>query len=145
MNSENRRRLRIAIIEDEALVALQMEDHLTDAGHEVVGTADTLVEAIALIEETRPDLALVDIQLAEGASGIEVARELNERGIPCVFATGNCPGSDRADALGCLHKPFNHIQLVGAVTAVSAVLNGGTAELPKAMHLYERQLPRSPD
>ncbi len=38
------KQLRIAIIEDEALVALEMEDHLTDAGHEVVGIADTLEE-----------------------------------------------------------------------------------------------------
>ena len=130
--------LRIAIIEDEALVALEMEDHLTDAGHEVVGIADTLQDAIDLIKETRPDLALVDIQLAEGCSGLDVARELNAHGVPCVFATGNCPGEDRDDALGCLHKPFNHIQLLGAVTAANAVLAGEEATLPREMHLFRR-------
>ena len=129
--------LRIAIIEDEALVALEMEDHLTSAGHEVVGSADTLEEAIALIEETRPDLALVDVQLAEGSSGLDVVRELTARGIPCVFATGNCPGERRDDALGCLHKPFSHIQLVGAVGAATSVLNGDKpSDLPREMHLY---------
>lgn len=138
MQHDNKHRLRIAIIEDEALVALEMEDHLTDAGHDVVGTADTLAEAIALIEQTRPDLALVDIQLAEGSSGLDVAKELNARGIPCLFATGNCPGQDRDDALGCLHKPFNHIQLLGAVTAADAVLKGETTDLPREMHVYRR-------
>ena len=130
------KRLRIAIIEDEALVALEMEDHLTDAGHEIVGIADTLEDAVNLIEGTRPDLALVDIQLAGGSSGLDVARELNARGIPCVFATGNCPGRDIDDALGCLHKPFNHIQLIGAVNAANAVLGGEQADLPREMHLF---------
>lgn len=132
------KQLRIAIIEDEALVALEMEDHLTDAGHEVVGIADTLREAVSLIERTRPDLALVDIQLAEGCSGLDVAKELNAHGVPCVFATGNCPGRDIDDALGCLHKPFNHIQLLGAVTAANALLAGQEAELPREMHLFRR-------
>jgi DNA-binding response OmpR family regulator len=132
------RRLRIAIIEDEALVALEMEDHLKDAGHEVVGIADTLKDAIRLIEDTAPDLALVDIQLAEGSSGLDVAQELNARGVPCVFATGNCPGRERDDALGCLHKPFNQIQLLGAVNAANAVLEGKEADPPREMHLFGR-------
>jgi two-component system, response regulator PdtaR len=132
------KRLRIAIIEDEALVALEIEDHLTDAGHEVVGTADTLGDAVKLIQETQPDLALVDIQLAEGSSGLDVARELNARGVPCVFATGNCPGQNMKDALGCLHKPFNQIQLIGAVTAANALLAGEEADLPREMHLFRR-------
>lgn len=130
--------LRIAIIEDEALVALEIEDHLTDAGHKVVGTADTLGDAVKLVRETRPDLAIVDIQLAEGSSGLDVARELNARGVPCVFATGNCPGQNITDALGCLHKPFNQIQLIGAVTAAKALLAGEEVDLPREMHLFRR-------
>ena len=132
------KQLRIAIIEDEALVALEMEDHLTDAGHQVVGIADTLQDAVDLIQETQPDLALVDIQLAEGCSGLDVARELNARGVPCVFTTGNCPGGDTDDALGCLHKPFNHIQLLGAIQVATAVLAGETADIPREMHLFRR-------
>ncbi|MDP8912816.1 MAG: response regulator [Pseudomonadota bacterium] len=115
-----------------------MEDHLTDAGHQVVGIADTLQDAVNLIQETQPDLALVDIQLAEGCSGLDVARELNAHGVPCVFTTGNCPGRDIDDALGCLHKPFNHIQLIGAVNAANAVLVGETADIPREMHLFRR-------
>lgn len=138
MSDPLRKQLRIAIIEDEALVALEMEDHLTHAGHEVVGIADTLKDAVDLIQETQPDLALVDVQLAEGCSGLDVARELNARRVPCVFTTGNCPGRDVDDALGCLHKPFNHIQLLGAVKAASALLAGETADVPREMHLFRR-------
>ncbi len=138
MSNPPSKQLRIAIIEDEALVALEMEDHLTDAGHQVVGIADTLQDAVNLIQETQPDLALVDIQLAEGCSGLDVARELNAHGVPCVFTTGNCPGRDIDDALGCLHKPFNHIQLIGAVNAANAVLVGETADIPREMHLFRR-------
>lgn len=78
------------------------------------------------------------LQLAEGCSGLDVARELNARGVPCVFTTGNCPGRDIDDALGCLHKPFNHIQLLGAVKAANAILAGETAEIPREMHLFGR-------
>lgn len=129
--------MRIAIIEDEALVAMEIEMHLEDAGHVVVGIADTLADAIALAERERPDLALVDIQLGAGSSGLDVARALRARGVTCLFATGNCPGERRDDAVGCLHKPYSGQQLLKAVLAAEAVARGQTpGNIPSVMHLY---------
>ncbi|HZH47096.1 MAG TPA: response regulator [Roseococcus sp.] len=135
--SPSARALRIAIIEDEALVAFEMEAHLTEAGHEVVGVADTLEDAIRLIEATCPDLALVDIQLAQGSSGLDVAHALHLRGIACLFSTGNCPGLAHDDAVGCLHKPYGQWQLVDAVAAADAIRHGEPpGRVPNEMHIY---------
>lgn len=129
--------LRIAIIEDEAIVAFEMEAHLTDGGHEVVGVVDTLEDAIRLVDDTRPDLALIDIQLANGLSGLTVAHALHERGIPCLFSTGNCPGKQSDDAVGCLHKPFGPLQLLDAVKATIAIARGEEPKrVPNEMHIY---------
>lgn len=137
MAHPNVRSLRIAIIEDEALVAFEMEAHLTEAGHAVVGIADTLEDAVRLIEATQPDLALVDIQLANGSSGLEVARALSARGIACLFSTGNCPGQARDDAVGCLHKPYGQWQLLDAVAAADAIARQeAPARVPHEMHRY---------
>lgn len=129
--------MRIAIIEDEALVAMEIEMHLEDAGHEVVGVADNLGDAIDLADRTQPDFALVDINLGAGSSGFDVAKALAARNIICLFATGNCPGDHREDAVGCLHKPYNGQQLLSAVIAATAVANGEEpGSVPSVMHLF---------
>jgi two-component system, response regulator PdtaR len=67
--------LRILIVEDEALIALELESLLQDDGHLPIGIAATAREAMAL-GELEPDLALVDVHLADGPTGIDVARRL---------------------------------------------------------------------
>lgn len=130
--------VRILIVEDEALVALEIEAILESAGHEVIGCADNPRDAIALAAERKPDIALVDIQLAQGASGIDVAATLTSSGVACLFASGNCPKErGRGIALGCLHKPFSDRTLAAAVRAVSDLMRGTEpAFVPSSMHLY---------
>ncbi|EYD74340.1 Two-component response regulator [Rubellimicrobium mesophilum DSM 19309] len=131
--------LRILIVEDEALVALEIEGMLAMAGHEPVGQADDLPSALAAAESEKPDLALVDIQLAQGTSGLDVAAALKERGVPVLFATGNCPTErGRGLALGCLHKPISDRALAAAIETAGAVLRGTPlpAHIPSALHLY---------
>ncbi|MFC5567779.1 response regulator [Rubellimicrobium aerolatum] len=127
------------IVEDEALVALELEAMLAMAGHEPVGSADDLPSALREAEAGRPDLALVDVRLGAGGSGIEVAAALRARDLPVLFATGNCPAeAGRALALGCLHKPFSDFALASAMQAVDRVLRGERRPdvLPAALHLY---------
>ena len=81
------RRLRILLVEDEMLVAMNIEDMLLDLGHEVAGIASRLAPALALARETELDAALLDVNLA-GEQSFPVADLLEERGIPFVFATG---------------------------------------------------------
>jgi DNA-binding response OmpR family regulator len=133
--------LRILVIEDEALVALEIELALTGAGHSVVGVAADRTSAMALARQTepRPDLALVDIRLANGANGLQVAADFSGLGIKVLFVTGNCP-ADRGQglAVGCLHKPFTELELLASVAAAEAVLRGQQPpqRLPSGLHLY---------
>lgn len=131
--------MRVLIVEDEALVAMEIEGMLGLAGHEAVAQADDLPSAVAAAEAERPDLALVDIQLAEGTSGLDVAAALKARGVPVLFATGNCPDERGTGlALGCLHKPITDATLAAAVGTAEALLQGRPLpfRLPSALHLY---------
>lgn len=114
--------MKILIVEDEALVAMSIESVLEDHGHEVVDIADDLASAILAATHFRPELALVDMRLAGGDSGLSVAEKLRSMGIAVVFATGNCPGSDVQDlAIGCLHKPLSDQQIVAGISVAEAM------------------------
>ncbi|QDH72590.1 response regulator [Brevundimonas sp. M20] len=99
---------RILIIEDEALVAMELRFVLEDLGHEVIGTAADARSARDLVRETDVDLALVDIHLSDGPTGVELGRELaQEMGVTVLFMTAN-PGMVRngvAGTIGVLSKP----------------------------------------
>lgn len=130
--------LNILIVEDEALVAMLIEDALTLHGHRVVGIADTLAAAMALAEGDRPDLALCDVRLAHGDSGVAIAQALAARDIPCVFLSGNCPDAvSDPRIIGCVAKPFHTAGLGMAVDAAYRVARGDTPErLPPELVLY---------
>lgn len=81
------RRLRVLIVEDEMLVAMNIEDMLLDLGHEVAGIASRLAPALALAKEGEFDLALLDVNLA-GEASFPIAAILRDRGVPFLFATG---------------------------------------------------------
>lgn len=78
----------ILIIEDEALIALDLENIVRGLGHRVIEIARTKAEAIAAIERRRPGLILADVRLADGSSGLDAVREiLGELELPVVFIT----------------------------------------------------------
>lgn len=78
---------RILIVEDEILIAMHLEDLLTEMGHEVVGPASRIDEATNLAREGDIDFAVLDVNVA-GSQSFPVADILREREIPFVFATG---------------------------------------------------------
>jgi CheY-like chemotaxis protein len=134
--------LRVLVIEDEALVALEIESLLTAAGHVVVGAAEDRVSAAELARRTDPppDLALVDMRLANGASGLEVAAYMVTLGIAVLFVTGNCPAErGQGLAVGCLHKPFTESELPASVAVAEAILHRRPLlrRLPSGLHLYD--------
>ena len=115
--------MRVLIVEDETLIAMDIEMTVADAGHEVVGLARSASEAIALATEHRPDIVLMDLNLAEGSRGDEAARVISERlGIRSIFLSGSIDGTTRA-ALGALEpagligKPMQPRDLIGALEA----------------------------
>jgi CheY-like chemotaxis protein len=79
--------LRILVVEDEALVAMLVEDTLLDAGASVVGPVASVAEALALLETEVPDVAVLDLNLA-GETSTPVADVLAARGIRFIVATG---------------------------------------------------------
>lgn len=128
--------MRILLVEDEYLVATSLKFVLETMGYEVVGVADNVASAVTEAERTRPNLAFVDIQLAQGDSGLDAAAELQKRGVICIFLTGNPPGGPQPDlALGCLPKPFSDVGLAGAIKIAEAFIEG--SPLPKPPPEFE--------
>lgn len=110
--------LKILIVEDEALLAMELEDIVHDAGHTVVGSAVSFREATDVLSSEEPDIALVDINLSDGPTGIDVARYIGEHcRSTVVFLTANpkrIPG-DFAGALGVIAKPYTVHGLMAAL------------------------------
>ena len=78
----------IMIIEDEALIAMDLQSLVENLGHDVQGVARTRNEAVALAKHQRPGLILADIQLADGSSGIDAVNDLlNTFEVPVIFVT----------------------------------------------------------
>ena len=113
------RRLRILIVEDEMLVAMNIEDMLLDLGHEVAGLASRLEPALALAAEGRFDIAMLDVNLA-GQQSFPVAAILASRGIPFLFATGYGVKGVAEDyrSYPVLQKPFNANDLEQALRRI---------------------------
>ena len=113
------RRLRILIVEDEMLVAMNIEDMLLDLGHEVAGLAGRLEPALSLAQEADFDAAMLDVNLA-GVPSFPVAKILRERGIPFLFATGYGIKGIEEDyrSFPVLQKPFRAHDLKHALQAM---------------------------
>jgi CheY-like chemotaxis protein len=79
--------VRVLVVEDEALVAMLLEDMLGDLGCTVAGVASTVDEAVGLAREQAIDVAVLDVNLGAQSSA-PVAEALEARGLPFVFATG---------------------------------------------------------
>ena len=110
---------RILIVEDEALVAMLVEDALLDAGAEVVGPVATVAEAMALLDTAAPDAAVLDLNLA-GETSTPVADVLATRGVPFVVATGyGAEGLPPGHAsVPVLAKPYDPDELTGTLSRI---------------------------
>lgn len=79
---------RVAIIEDEPLIAFDLENLVESLGHRVVGMARTRAEAVSLARAARPGLVLADVRLADGSSGLDAVNDiLQTLGAPVIFIT----------------------------------------------------------
>lgn len=104
--------MNVLIVEDEALVALDLAAQIQDLGHVVVGPAHNLDKAMALVDNSEIDFALLDVNL-NGSQSIPVARRLQDDGVDFVFLTGY--GSPKiVEDFGeatILSKPISEFQL----------------------------------
>lgn len=119
--------VRILVVEDEPLQALDVADAVEEAGHVVVGTAATCDQALKMAESETPDLAITDLRLAEDdRDGIDVALILRRKfDIPSVFLSANQPPDDddrlkAAEPLGWLRKPIARSALLTQLAVIVA-------------------------
>jgi CheY-like chemotaxis protein len=102
---------RVLIIEDESIIALDIESLVTEMGHKVTGIATTRDDAIRMAREQKPDLILTDIQLADSSSGIDAARAiLKDFDIPVIFITAypeRLLTGERPEPTYLITKPFS--------------------------------------
>jgi DNA-binding response OmpR family regulator len=120
--------LSVLIVEDEMLLAMDLEDILVEAGYGVVGNAVDMHQAIAMCEKhgDRIDIAIMDVHLARGTNGVDTARVLRQRwDIPSLFVSGNIDEKMQALALewgpaGFVGKPFSQREVLKALAAVTA-------------------------
>ncbi|MEM1346439.1 MAG: response regulator [Pseudomonadota bacterium] len=113
-------RSRVMIIEDEALIAMDLQTIVEDMGHSVTGIAPTHRKALALVESEMPDLVLADVHLADGSSGIEAVTEILERfgRTPVIFITAypeRLLTGTRPEPTYLLTKPFKVHQVKTAI------------------------------
>lgn len=123
---------RIVIIEDEFLVALDMQVGLEDAGHEVIGVGDDWTSAMQLAE-LEPNVALVDINLCDGATGPSIGAWLGQEiGCTVIFVTANPRQIDIPipGALGVMIKPVDSRQVIEAVDFAVAARHGRPTPTP---------------
>lgn len=101
--------LRVLVVEDEFLIATDLEALIEELGHEVVGTADTVDKALEIARAHRPQVATVDLRLKYDQSGAEAAVGLTELGIEVIFVSGNLDDKTRAE----LEKSTHPLAFVG--------------------------------
>ena len=130
--------LRVLIVEDEALLLMQLEMAVEDEGHDVVGTAMTSGEAITLARMVEPDVAFVDLQLLDGPTGVDVARYLRgSKGTMVVFITANATRlpTDYEGAAGVVSKPFSQAGIVATIRYLAQCVRYPPPSLPPPAEL----------
>jgi two-component system, response regulator PdtaR len=106
---------KVLIVEDEFLVALQLEDILCDGGYRVLGT---IPDSAGLEEvDDMPDVALVDLNLRDGLTGPDVAQRLSNVGTQVIYVTANPAqiGKPAPTAIGVVQKPFSRHAILDSV------------------------------
>ena len=130
---EKQTHARVLIIEDEPMIAMDIETIVRDLGHEVTGVAVTRDEAVALAMEDRPGLVLADIQLADDSSGIDAVKDiLAEFEVPVIFITAfpeRLLTGERPEPTFLITKPFQRSTVKAAISQ-ALFFNGNT--LPDA-------------
>ena len=130
---EKQTRARVLIIEDEPIIAMDIETIVRDLGHDVTGVAVTRDEAVALALEDRPGLVLADIQLADDSSGIDAVKDiLSEFQVPVIFITAfpeRLLTGERPEPTFLITKPF---QRSTVKTAISQALFFNERTVPGA-------------
>jgi DNA-binding response OmpR family regulator len=108
------------VVEDEAIIAMSLEDGLSDKGFEVVGPFSSCAAALAALETATPDLAILDAVLSDGPC-LELARELRRRGVPFMIYSGADAFDEHAselDGVPWVEKPSSFETVLAAAVGL---------------------------
>jgi len=126
--------LKILIAEDELMVADLLEETLVASGYEVCGIARTADEGVALGELHNPDLAILDVRLAKGSRGPEIARRLHSKGkFGVLYASGDDVRNSTltlSDGEASIAKPYRVEDVMRALVIVREIMTAGIATRP---------------
>lgn len=125
--------LKVLIVEDDLMIADLAEEVLVDHGYEVCGIARTVADAVALALHHTPDFAVIDMRLADGGLGTEIAAQLESLGgLGILYASGNVSHVMLTAANGhaCLAKPYSDSDLLRGLEIVAEIVATGKASLP---------------
>ena len=134
----NEQPLGVLIVEDEVLLAVELEFLLEEAGCHAVGHAMSSDEAVSLAHDLHPDLALVDVHLCDGPTGVDVARTIHDDcGAVALFMTANVKRlpQDFAGACGVIGKPYSEHGVKSALAYLTVCLREGRAPGPPPIGL----------
>src|SRR6478736_6406707 len=116
---------KVMIAEDDLLTADMLRDALIESGYDVCGIARTVDRAVELGERHKPDLAILDIRLAEGGLGTDIPARLKNSGhMGILYASGHAgqSGLTKADGNALLRKPYRPKDLLRALTIVEEIV-----------------------
>ena len=117
---ESEQKTSVLIIEDEPLIAMQLEDLVAGLGHAISATAATRTQAREAVAETMPGLVLADIQLADGSSGLDAVDDILSLGnVPVIFITAypeRLLTGDRPEPTYLVTKPFQEASVRAAIS-----------------------------
>ena len=108
---------RILVVEDEALILLDLEQTLAEAGVETVLAASTVADALKMVDMAQPDAAIVDLHLGRDGWSYDVARRLKEKGVPFVFSSGTVEVAEGFHDVPLVLKPFASDRLIETLAA----------------------------
>jgi len=132
--------MKVLVVEDEPLIAMSLSAEIEDMGYEVLGPAHSIESALDLIGSSRPDVALLDIDLDHVGDGIVIAKVLSAQGIPAVFVSGQvdvaCSHSHLA--VGYISKPYAPVDVANSIAVVDAIVHGLTPPPPAVPATFKR-------
>lgn len=111
--------MRVLVVEDNTLIALDMADMVERAGFEVIGPATSLTAAERLMRKAEPDAAVLDIDLGRGADTFALARRLRGAGKPVIFLSSHAPEQrplpEDLSGLPRMGKPYSRLEAMEAL------------------------------
>lgn len=110
---------RVLVVEDEAIIALDIESTLSDLGVAIVDVTGTYAEAERMIAEQSFDAAVLDMHLGPNDWSYGLARALQAKGVPFIFSSGTVDVAEGFTGVPLVMKPFSTDQLIAALLQVT--------------------------